>query len=326
MKAVDRLLQGSIDMHAHYGPDPFAARKVDALTGAQMAREAGMRAIVLKNHQYGTAPLATIVNEAVPDITVVGSICLNVEAGGLNPDIVETAAKLGAKIVWMPTQSSNYDYMHNKFRTDGISILDKKGKLLRSVEKILDIAKKYDMVVATGHLPVNEAFVLLESAVKKGISKIVVTHALGWHVDTYFTIEQQRRIADLGAFVEYCYVTTIPEGGLTPKEMVAAIKAVGIPRCILSTDLGQINNPAPVAGMRMMIAAMLDNGLTEKEIEIMVKTNPARLLGWINRNNHSVLRQNEGKLKFTHSPLIPPWEGGRNLLGKCDSLSLLGRG
>ena len=52
-----------------------------------------------------------------------------------------------------------------------------------------------------------------------------------------------------------------------------------IPRCILSTDLGQINNPAPVAGMRMMIAAMLDNGLTEKEIEIMVKTNPARLLG-----------------------------------------------
>jgi len=279
MNTIDRLLQGSIDMHAHYGPDPFAARKVDALNGAQMAQEAGMRAIVLKNHQYGTAPLAAIVSESVPDITIVGSICLNVEAGGLNPDIVETAAKLGAKIVWMPTQSSNYDYMHNKFRTGGIGILDDTGNLLPSVAKILDIAKHYEMVVATGHLPVKEAFILVEAAVNNGISKIVATHALGWHVDTYFTVAQQQRIANMGAFVEYCFVTTIPEGGLDPKDMVAAIKAVGVPHCILSTDLGQINNPAPVEGMKLMIATMLDNGLTEKGIEVMVKTNPARLLG-----------------------------------------------
>ena len=279
MNAIDRLLQGSIDIHAHYDPDPFAARKVDALQGAQMARAAGMRAIVLKNHQYGTAPLAAIVSEAVPDIAVFGSICLNVEAGGLNPDIVETAAKLEAKVVWMPTQSSNYDYMHNKFRTGGISIIDDKGKLLPSVERILDIAKKYGMVVATGHLPVNEAFVLVESAVSKGLAKIVATHALGWKVDTYFTVAQQRRMAEMGALVEYCFVTTLPEGGLNPKDMVAAIKAVGVERCILSTDLGQANNPAPVEGMKLMIASMLNNGLTEKEVEVMVKENPARLLG-----------------------------------------------
>ena len=279
MNTIDKILKGAIDMHAHYGPDPFAARKVDALKGAQMARDAGMRAIVLKNHQYGTAPLATIISEIVPDIAVVGSICLNVEAGGLNPDIVEAAAKLGAKVVWMPTQSSNYDYMHNKMRTGGISILDDKGKLLPAVEKILDIVKKYEMVVATGHLPVNEAFVLVEAAESKGISKIVATHALGWKVDTYFTIAQQRRIADMGAFVEYCFVNTIPEGGLDPKDMVAAIKAVDAHHCILSTDLGQANNPAPVEGMKLMIAKMLSCGLTEEEIEVMVKTNPARLLG-----------------------------------------------
>jgi predicted TIM-barrel fold metal-dependent hydrolase len=279
MNTIDKILKGAIDMHAHYGPDPFAARKVDALMGAQMARDAGMRAIVLKNHQYGTAPLATIVSKVVPDIGVFGSICLNPEAGGVNPDIVEAAAKLGAKVVWMPTQSSNYDYMHNKMRTGGISILDDRGRLLPPVERILEIVKNYDMVVATGHLPVNEALMLVESAVKKGITKIVATHALGWHVDTYFTVEQQRRMADMGALVEYCFVTTIPEGGIDPKDMVAAIKAVGAARCILSTDLGQANNPTPVEGMRMMITSMLDNGLTEKEIEVMVKINPARLLG-----------------------------------------------
>jgi predicted TIM-barrel fold metal-dependent hydrolase len=219
------------------------------------------------------------VSKVVPDIGVFGSICLNAEAGGLNHEIVEAAAKLGAKVLWMPTQSSNYDYMHNKMRTDGISILDEKGKLLPSVEKILDIAKHYEMVVATGHLPVKEAFVLAASAVKKGISKIVATHALGWHVDTYFTVAQQCRIADMGAFVEYCFVTTIPEGGLDPKEMVNAIKFVGAERCILSTDLGQVNNPAPSEGMKLMITLMLNNGLTEREIEVMVKENPARLLG-----------------------------------------------
>ena len=175
MNAVDNLLKGSIDMHAHYGPDAFAVRKLDALEGAQLARQAGMRAIVLKNHQYCTAPLASIINQVVPGILVFGSVTLNTQAGGLNPDVVEAAVKSGAKVVWMPTQSSNYDFMRNILRTDGISILDEKGNLLPSVEIILDIVKQYGIVVATGHLPVNEALVLVDSARNKGISKIVAT-------------------------------------------------------------------------------------------------------------------------------------------------------
>ena len=51
---LDDLVKGSIDMHAHYGPDPVSARKMGALMGAQLAREAGMRGIVLKCHQYAT--------------------------------------------------------------------------------------------------------------------------------------------------------------------------------------------------------------------------------------------------------------------------------
>ena len=45
MNTIDKLVQGSIDMHAHYGPDPRAERRFDALRGAQLASEAGMRAI-----------------------------------------------------------------------------------------------------------------------------------------------------------------------------------------------------------------------------------------------------------------------------------------
>jgi len=266
-------------MHAHYGPDPNVKRKMDALLGAQQARAAGMRAIVLKSHDYPTAPLAYSVNQTVTDLSVFGSITLNREAGGLSPDVVETSAKLCAKIVWMPTFSSNYDYIRKTFKTGGISILDGHGKLLPVVEKILRIAKHYDIVVATGHLPVNECFILVKKAANIGLSKIVATHPLGFEVNTYFTIEQQRRIADEGAFVEYCFVTTLREDGIDPKEMAKAIKVVGASRCILSTDLGQADNPAPVEGMRLMISTMLNNGLNEKEIELMVKTNPSYLLG-----------------------------------------------
>ena len=61
--------------------------------------------------------------------------------------------------------------------------------------------------------------------------------------------------------------------------MVEAIRTVGVGRCLLSSDLGQAHNPPPAEGMKMMIATMLSGGLSEKEIEIMVKINPARLLG-----------------------------------------------
>jgi predicted TIM-barrel fold metal-dependent hydrolase len=279
MNNIETLLHGSIDMHAHYGPDAVVPRKLDALMGAQLAREAGMRAIVLKCHHYCTAPLADMVSQAVPNIAVFGSICLNAEVGGLNPAVVEAAARQGAKVIWMPTNGSTWDYMHAAPKPTGISILSKTEKWLSSVSNILATAKKHDMIVATGHLQVHEVFILVEEALAQGLTKFVVTHPLGWKVDSYFTLEQMRRIADMGAFVEYCFVTTLPKGGLTVKEMAESIKAVGAERCVLSTDLGQADNPAPVDGMRMMIAAMLDNGLSEKEIEVMIKTNPAKLLG-----------------------------------------------
>jgi predicted TIM-barrel fold metal-dependent hydrolase len=60
--------------------------------------------------------------------------------------------------------------------------------------------------------------------------------------------------------------------------MVEHIKAVGAERCILSTDFGQAINPAPTEGFRTMLAHMLKFGLSEKELEILVKVNPAKLL------------------------------------------------
>ena len=57
------------------------------------------------------------------------------------------------------------------------------------------------------------------------------------------------------------------------------MKAVGAEHCILSTDLGQDWNPPPAEGMRMMVATFMRCRLSEEEMELMVKVNPAKLLG-----------------------------------------------
>jgi len=273
-------------MHAHYGPSTTSERlKLDALQGAQLACKAGMRAIVLKSNEYPTGPLAYIVSQVVQNLSVFGAICLNSEAGGLNPKVLETSAKLGARVVWMPTSSSNYDAYHYVFKNDGsgISILDGNGKLLPVVGEILDIINRYQLVLATGHLSPDGAFALVDEARVKGISKIVITHAIGKTPGAYFSLEKQLQLADKGAFMEHCFGTTIPtrplEQKLDPMDIVEGVRAIGAERCILSTDFGQVHNPPPAEGMKMMIDCMLKCGLTEKEIELMVKTNPSKLLG-----------------------------------------------
>jgi len=71
-----QTLAGAIDMHAHAAPDG-APRKLDALELARMAKAAGMRAIVIKNHYEPTASLAFVVRKVVPDIEVFGGISLD---------------------------------------------------------------------------------------------------------------------------------------------------------------------------------------------------------------------------------------------------------
>ncbi|MFH1381992.1 MAG: DUF6282 family protein [Chloroflexota bacterium] len=280
MESTDLLVRGSIDMHVHHAPDPHAGRRMDALQLATQAEAAGMRAIVLKSHDYPTAPVASIVGQSVRNLTVLGSVSLDFAVGGLNPVAVEASALLGAKVVWMPTFSSANDKEKRGLKPEeGIRILDNQGKLVPAIGPILDIVKKYDMVLATGHIYAKEAFALVDEARKKGIDKIVVTHPLAVRYGATLSLKEQQQMAEKGAYIEHCFNCTMPFGErLDPAKIAEAVKAVGAEHCILSTDLGQDFNPAPVEGMRMMAAIMLLCKLSVEEIELMIKVNPAKLL------------------------------------------------
>jgi len=282
---ADKLLAGSIDMHLHPGPDTLKCR-VDALEAARQAHQAGMRAIVIKNHYYPTIPLATLVNQLVPGFKVFGSICLDYEIGGLNARALENAAKMGARVVWMPTFSSTNSRSVMRalglpLEGDGFSILDQKGKLIPEIDPILNLVKAYDMVLASGHISPAETFALEKEARKKGINKFVVTHPLDHEfVSQSLSQQELQQLAQNGAFIECTFLTFLPsEFRHDPAHLVDIIRAVGAERCILGTDLGQLFNPLPVEGMRMFIGTLLRKGLNADQIDLMVKKNPARLLG-----------------------------------------------
>lgn len=274
-RVIERLMQGAIDFHVHAAPDPYHERRLDALELARQAKDAGMRAVVAKNHQFGTAPLALMVNKVVPGFTLVGSLTLNREVGGLSPEVVRAAAKAGARVVWMPTTSS----MINAKGKPGIPVIDREKKLLPDVLTILEIIRDNSMVLGTGHVLGDEIYALVSAAKEMGV-KVTITHPLTKGFGYQCTLEEQRKLVSMGAFIEHCFVACMPVlGGLDPRIMVEHVKAVGADHCILSSDFGQLTNPSPPEGFRMMIAVMLEFGLSEAEIEMLVKKNVERILG-----------------------------------------------
>ena len=111
-------LKGVCDMHVHTNPD-LRLRAYNDFELAEAAVRVGARAIVIKSHQGFTANRAFLTNEYVKKVhgetnfTMFGSVTLNKVVGGINPSAVETALKLGAKVVWLPTQSAK-NHLHKR--------------------------------------------------------------------------------------------------------------------------------------------------------------------------------------------------------------------
>jgi hypothetical protein len=271
---VDEVLKGSFDLHVHAGPDPGQERRLDALDTGRYAHEAEMAGFVLKSHHYPTAPLAHALNRIYPGLSVAGAIVLNREVGGLNPDAVQAAADTGARAVWMPTFSADA-YLKDRAAGPGITLTDDDGALLGAVHDVMDIVHHHDMVLASGHVSPAEALQLFTTAKEKGIQRMLVTHP-----SNVATIEEIRQMADLGAYVEYTFLSCMPSvNESTPAQIASAVRDLGFERCVVTSDFGQWTNPPPAEGFRMAIAALLEAGLRPKDLSALVKTNPLDLIG-----------------------------------------------
>src|SRR5690242_13543796 len=96
-------LAGVVDFHCHTAPD-VVARSITDFELARLAKAAGLRAIVLKNHYTMTADRAQLVMREVPGIEVFGGIALNRSVGGLNAEAVRRMIAMDGhrgKVVWL---------------------------------------------------------------------------------------------------------------------------------------------------------------------------------------------------------------------------------
>jgi microsomal dipeptidase-like Zn-dependent dipeptidase len=66
---------------------------------------------------------------------------------------------------------------------------------------------------------------------------------------------------------------------VSAKMVAEAVKEVGAKSIVLSSDLGQQGNMTHPDGIETMIAAMKAAGVSDADLDMMLRKNPARLLG-----------------------------------------------
>jgi hypothetical protein len=266
-------LDGAIDLHVHCAPD-VRDRKTTALQLARAARDAGMSSLLIKNHEFSTVALAATVSEALDGFPVFGGVVLNDSSGGLNVAAAESALRMGASEVWMPTHCACHERAYRGQPGTGISILDDDGRVLEPVLEICSLAARHDAMIGTCHLSPREIYELVRAARQAGVRKIVITHPE--IVFLNLSIEFQRSLAGPDVFFERCYVR--PLMALDWDALAASIRAVGVGSTILATDLGQPENPHPVQGLLTAREEMSKRGFSVVELDVMLRRNARRLL------------------------------------------------
>jgi hypothetical protein len=290
------LLRGAFDTHLHIGPD-VVERKIDDISLAHRFADLGMAGFLLKSHYTSTAERATVVSAAVPGVRVLGAISLNRAVGGMNPLAVEVAAREGARTVWLPTVDSvNESHereappgakvpvwvkLQLELREQGIEIepvpvVDSDGDVLAETRAVLATIARHEMVLATGHLGRDEIFTVVDAAVQEGVREIVITHPE--FPSQNLSIDDQRGLAQRGALLERCF-TTPHTGKVSWERWIENIRATGAEHSVLSTDLGQVFNPAVEDGMGLMVDRLLAAGFDDEEVHMMAVVNTRRVAG-----------------------------------------------
>src|SRR2546426_3500245 len=271
----DEILAGVIDFHCHTGPDALP-RSLSDLELARLAKSAGMRGLVLKNHYTMTADRAALVMREVEGIEVFGGIVLNRAVGGLNVEAVRRMIQFEGrrgKVVWLPTFDAENQARNDKDNRPFVSVV-KEGRLVPELSEIFQVIASNNLVLATGHSSPEESLILIPEAQKVGVRHILITHP----TELGATKSQMRHMAEFGAVIECVWMPQVKNRDKVA-EYADLIKAIGAEHFLVSSDLGQYLNPLHTDGMRAFILGLRAQGISEAEIDLMARKNPARLLG-----------------------------------------------
>ncbi len=289
------LVKGYVDLHCHCSPEGWIPHRPAMLQASIEASDAGIKAIVFKDHFTMTSDRAWIIQEyldewaaekGITPVQVYGGITLNYAVGGLNPEAVRKALSCDfgkfTKIIYMPSLDSAWTRKWEG-REGGITILEN-GKLKTEVKEIIRMVTDAPtkVCIATSHLSVPEIMVLAEEATAAGVD-VIVTHAS--QELTVVTVEEAKELIKRGAWIELAEcsiigtpVTGIGHMGINFYHSLKLIRELGPSRMILSTDAGQPGNTQAWAA-RLMLRTLVSWGISEEDVNTIARLNPAKLIG-----------------------------------------------
>lgn len=278
-KQALELIRGAYDLHTHTTPS-HVPRSLDDFDLVREASQLGMAGVMIKCHYEPTGARAELVNRHSGVKTkAYGSLVLNWPLGGLNPYAVESGLKMGARIVWMPTRDSENslrfgDMPGDFFTRPGISLYDEAGKIKKTVFEILEVVKKNNVCLATGHLSPAESCDLCQTASSMG-ARMILTHP-EWP-RTVVPLEKQLELSKRGVLVEKLWLN-IAECSVTAEYMAKTIRALGFDNVFMATDRGQAGCERPAEGMLRFIERMLALGIGETDVRKMICDVPASIV------------------------------------------------
>lgn len=276
---VPPRITGVVDFHVHTGPSLVERHHPDHEV-LPLAAAAGIETVVLKAHEGSTAERAALLGGGA-----VGSIVLNSPVGGANPDAVEVAARLGARVVWMPTisavahraaaHSSELD-AHRGVTLRTVPVTDDDGALRPEWVEVLDVVARHDLVLASGHLTADEAVVVFTAARQRGVQRLVVTHPLlaflGWRAG------HAEAFRALGAHLEVGVLADLLAGPAA--DLVATTRlAATYPNDLLvfGSDLGHRSYPDIEPGVNGWVRRAC-TALGDRPLEALMTTTGRELL------------------------------------------------
>jgi hypothetical protein len=284
--AVD--LRGAFDLHLHASPSLFPRLAADREV-AEAAWHAGLAGILLKSHHESTVARAAALDGQFPGLRVFGGIVLNQHVGGLNPQAVRRVLQGGAQQVWLPTidavqharvfgGTGGFEVKPRASATKAGVELMRAGKLAPELETILALIAEHDAILGTAHQSYEELRVIIPAAREAGVKKILLTHP--FFVVPDLSLEQTMELVGSGGVAEFTYCTVSPLWACAAVENVAkAIQELGAENCILTSDAGQPQNPMPPEALRIFAQELLRCGVTHDDLDILLRRNPARMLG-----------------------------------------------
>jgi hypothetical protein len=271
------MMRGIVDLHLHSAPSLLPRRYSDSEM-VRVARQAGVSTIVLKAHEGSTAARAQLVGQGV-----VGGIVLNSFVGGANPDAVRVAAGLGVRVVWMPTASAHAHIaaysraelsVHRQGLFSAVPVCHE-GHLRSEWYQVFEEVVAHDLVLASGHISMDEAVCAFQAAAACGVSRFLINHPLmpflGWRDEHGKAFRRLEARIEVGVVADH-----LAGSGPRPTETLVACYPHRL--LVFGSDLGHTSFPEYLVGIESWmerVEPLVDDG----SLEAIMKANGKQLLG-----------------------------------------------